>query len=177
MRNVADEIVFHTGYFFFAGYIVKDRYDAANFLFFVTDAGNDAIKSFFRCRIVAVFSNATAVSCKLYFSPCCQNPALSALLQKVRKFDFVAIAGQASLGITAICALLVLKIFSGAAKKAAAMTTARQLAGGEGAAGLLPGETMENEPVAMRKQIAGSLQSNPEQVRQLFASWLEQKGE
>ena len=95
----------------------------------------------------------------------------------VRKFDFVAIAGQASLGITAICALLVLKIFSGATKKAAAMTTARQLAGGEGAAGFLSGGTAENEPVAMRKQIAGSLQSNPEQVRQLFANWLEQKGE
>jgi flagellar M-ring protein FliF len=97
--------------------------------------------------------------------------------ETIRKFDYVAIAGQASLGITAICALLVLKIFSGARKKAAAMTAAGQLAAGEGAAGLLTGGTVENESLALRKQIAGSLQSNPDQVRQLFASWLEQKGE
>jgi flagellar M-ring protein FliF len=91
--------------------------------------------------------------------------------------DFVAIAGQASLGIMAICALLVLKVFSGASKKGAVATAgAGQLPAGEGVGGLLPGGGEgDSESVMLRKQIAGTLQSDPEQVRQLFTSWLVEK--
>jgi flagellar M-ring protein FliF len=89
--------------------------------------------------------------------------------------DFVAIARQASLGIMAICALLVLRIFRGAKKKAATEAAA-QLAGAEGPAGLLPAD--ENSPsLVFRKQIAGALQQNPDRVKQLFASWIEEKGD
>ena len=91
--------------------------------------------------------------------------------------DFIAIARQASLGIMAICALLVLRIFRGAKKKTGtAAAPAGQLLETEGSAGLLPAEAGKSEPLAMRKQIASALQHNPEQVKQLFASWLEEKG-
>jgi len=91
---------------------------------------------------------------------------------------YIAIARQVSLGIMAICALLVLRIFSGARKKMASAAAAGELAGTEGAAaGLLPAGAEGPEPLALRKQITSAMQSNPEQVKQLFSSWLEEKGE
>ena len=90
---------------------------------------------------------------------------------------YFTMAKQASLGIAAICALLVLKIFSGAKKKAGAGAAMEQLDRTEGAAGYLPAGAGAYDPSVLRKQIAGSLASNPEQVKQLFASWLEEKGE
>jgi flagellar M-ring protein FliF len=90
---------------------------------------------------------------------------------------YIAIARQASLGVMAICALLVLKVFSGAKKKVGATAAAGQLPGAEGTAGLLPAGADGSEPLMLRKQIASTLQSNPEQAKQLFASWLEEKGE
>ena len=76
----------------------------------------------------------------------------------------------------AICALLVLRVFRGARKKAAATAPAGQLPGAEGPAGLLPAEAGKPESLVMRRQIAGALQQNPDQVKQLFSSWLEEKG-
>ena len=80
----------------------------------------------------------------------------------------------------AVCAFLVLKIFSGAKKKAAAPVAAGAAQpleiGAEGIAGAVPPEAGSSEPLAMRRQIANNLKTNPEQVRQLFTSWLEQKG-
>jgi flagellar M-ring protein FliF len=90
---------------------------------------------------------------------------------------YIAIARQVSLGIMAICALLVLRIFSGARKKIAVPAAAGQLAEGEGATGLLPAGAEGAEPLAVRKQITGVMQNNPDQVKQLFSSWLEEKGE
>ncbi len=90
---------------------------------------------------------------------------------------YIAIARQSSLGIMAICALIVLKIFSGAKTKvssASAVATTHQLAGA-GTAGLLPaGSGAENidNSMALRGHISDALQNNPEQVKQLFASWL-----
>jgi flagellar M-ring protein FliF len=90
----------------------------------------------------------------------------------------MAIVRHASLGIMAICALLVLKIFKGARKKAVATATAptAQLTGAEGPAALLPAETGTSEPLVLRRQITSALQRNPDQVKQLFSSWLEEKG-
>jgi len=93
--------------------------------------------------------------------------------------DFImSITEKASLGIMAICALLVLKVFNGAKKKATATAeSVGQLPGGGETAGLLPASEApgSSEPLVLRKQIANTLQSNPEQVKQLFASWLEEK--
>jgi flagellar M-ring protein FliF len=91
--------------------------------------------------------------------------------------DFVAIAGQASLGIMAICALFVLKMFSGAKKKAASMPESEQLSLTGGAmAGFLPAGTDDSQSQVLRKQIAHSLQNNPGLTKQLFSSWLQEKG-
>jgi hypothetical protein len=75
----------------------------------------------------------------------------------------------------AVCALLVFRIFSGARKKVALAAEARQLPAGEASAGLLPAGQSNAEPLVLRRQIASALQSNPEQVRQLFLSWIEEK--
>ena len=108
------------------------------------------------------------------------NRPIEALLDKEdsRGLDFVAIAGQASFGIMAICALVVLKIFSGAKKKTALMMPATQQlpAGSATGGGFLPAGNESYEPVVLRRKIADSLQSNPEQAKQLFTSWLEEKG-
>ena len=72
----------------------------------------------------------------------------------------------------AICELLVLKMFSGAKKKAPLVSATGQLPVAGETGGLLPAET---ESLVLRRQIADSLQSNPEQAKQLFSSWLEEK--
>ncbi len=93
--------------------------------------------------------------------------------------DFVQIARQGSLGIMAICALLVLKIFSGGKRKGAGVDAAEALAmaggGGVPTGGMMAGGG-EAESMMLRKQITSSLQNNPEQAKQLFANWLQEKG-
>jgi hypothetical protein len=49
------------------------------------------------------------------------------------------------------------------------------LSAGGGAFGFLPAEAGKSEAIMVRRQIATSLQHNPEQVKQLFASWIEEK--
>jgi len=90
---------------------------------------------------------------------------------------YIAIARHASLGVMAICALLVLRIFRGAKKKVESAAMPGQLPAGVGAIGFLPGEVGRTEASAVRRQIASALQRNPEQVKQLFASWIEEKGD
>jgi len=86
---------------------------------------------------------------------------------------YMAIVRHGSLGVMAICALLVLKVLGAARSKAAQATTA-QLTGTEGAAGLLPGAPEGGDTALMRKQIANTLQSDPVKVKQLFNRWLEE---
>jgi flagellar M-ring protein FliF len=88
---------------------------------------------------------------------------------------YTVIARQASLGITAICALIALWVFRGAKKKASAAAAAGQLPAAEQSVGLLPAGGAGSEPSALRRQIASALESNPAQVKQLFSSWLEEK--
>ncbi|MDD5011696.1 MAG: hypothetical protein PHQ00_06195, partial [Phycisphaerae bacterium] len=35
---------------------------------------------------------------------------------------------------------------------------------------------VESDPSMLRRQIANSLRNNPEQAKQLFASWIDEKG-
>ena len=90
--------------------------------------------------------------------------------------DFVAIAEHASLGIMAICALFVLKIFNGAKKRATALAVTGQLPAVEITGGLLQAGTESADSLVLCKQIANSLRNNPKQTKQLFSSWLEEKG-
>lgn len=87
----------------------------------------------------------------------------------------IEIARQSSMGILAVCALLVLKIFTSAGKKAAADQDA-VMAVSQGlpmsAGQMLPMPTGGDPMLAMREHISLQLRQNPEQVKQLFAAWL-----
>ena len=88
---------------------------------------------------------------------------------------YLAIARHASMGVMAVCALLVFKILTGARKKAAVAEAAAIPAlpgGAPGNAGMLPGGQVNQ--AMLRQHVAGALKSNPEQVRQLFATWVQQ---
>jgi flagellar M-ring protein FliF len=96
-------------------------------------------------------------------------------IQTPKKLDYIAIARNASLGIMAISALLVLKIFTKASKKAAAAETPMQLPAGAEAIGMLPGGAQSAEPVVVRRQLTEVMRSNPDQARKLFVNWLQEK--
>jgi flagellar M-ring protein FliF len=89
---------------------------------------------------------------------------------------YLAIAKQASLGIMAVCALIVLKMFSGS--KAAA--GAPQLSGGAEATQQMlsaGGQQMLPASGMMRDQILVALQQNPDHVRRMFTTWVQEKQE
>jgi flagellar M-ring protein FliF len=87
----------------------------------------------------------------------------------------MGIVRHASLGIMAVCALLVLRIFRGAKRKAAEIAGAGQLPAAAGPGGLLPGGAEKPESLVLRQQISSAMQSNPGQVKQVFTSWLEER--
>ncbi|MGE5294496.1 MAG: flagellar basal-body MS-ring/collar protein FliF [Solirubrobacterales bacterium] len=103
---------------------------------------------------------------------------------------YLAIARQLSLGLMAVCAVVVLRIFSRAKNKAALPvkkqrsqltaegeepTTAAAAIASVAAEALLPGGETIAEPLLVRRQIASALKQNPDQVRQMFLSWVEEK--
>lgn len=90
---------------------------------------------------------------------------------------YLALARQMSLGIMAVCALLVLRVFRRAHRRAAAETSAQQqqLAEGAGPAHLLASGESGGEPIMLRRQITHALRSNPDQVKEMFLSWIEEK--
>ncbi|MCF7955410.1 MAG: flagellar M-ring protein FliF [Phycisphaerae bacterium] len=83
---------------------------------------------------------------------------------------YIDIFKQSSLGIMAICALLALKVFSGKVKPGKGGRAVSHLPGGSegGIAALQSGD--------MREQISIAYRSDPEQVKELFTSWIEEKG-
>jgi flagellar M-ring protein FliF len=96
-------------------------------------------------------------------------------IQPAKKLDYIAIARNASLGIMALSALLVLKIFTKASKKAASEAAPIQLPAGAGNIGMLPGGGQSGEPVVVRRQLAEVMRGNPDQARRLFVNWLQEK--
>jgi flagellar M-ring protein FliF len=96
--------------------------------------------------------------------------------QSVKWNRYIAIARHSSLGILAISALLVLKIFSGAGKRAGSTLALSAIPAGA-AAGMLNAGQYNEEPMALRAQIAGALERNPEEVKRLFSNWVDEKGE
>ena len=87
---------------------------------------------------------------------------------------YLALARHLSLGLMAVCALIVLRMFSRARGKAAAAVPA-SLPPGAGTGGLLPPGGSAAEPALVRQQIAQALRQNPEQVRQMFLNWIQEK--
>jgi flagellar biosynthesis/type III secretory pathway M-ring protein FliF/YscJ len=88
--------------------------------------------------------------------------------------QYLAVARHLSLGLMAVCAVMVLRIFS-RARTQAAPALQGQLPPGAGTGGLLPPGDSAAEPLLMRRQIAHALKQNPDQVRQMFLSWIEEK--
>lgn len=87
---------------------------------------------------------------------------------------YLALARQLSLGVMAVCVLIVFRIFSRARSRAAIAVEAKQLEGG-GPAGLLAQGNPASEPLVLRRQITHALRNNPEQVREMFLNWIEEK--
>lgn len=87
---------------------------------------------------------------------------------------YIALARHLSLGIMAICALIVLRIFSRARGKTLAPAQG-QATSEAGPGGLLPPGELVAEPAIVRQQIAHALRQNPEQVRQMFRTWIQEK--
>jgi flagellar biosynthesis/type III secretory pathway M-ring protein FliF/YscJ len=88
---------------------------------------------------------------------------------------YIALARHLSLGIMAICALVILRTFSRARGKAQMAAPTGQLPAGAGPSGLLPPGEAFVEPGVVRQQIAQALRQNPEQVRQMFLTWIQEK--
>jgi flagellar M-ring protein FliF len=88
---------------------------------------------------------------------------------------YLALARQLSLGIMAICALLVLRIFRRAHHQAGAEMQPQQLPGGAVSARLLSSGESHHEPLMLRRQITHALRSNPDQVKEMFLNWIEEK--
>ncbi len=82
---------------------------------------------------------------------------------------YIEIARQSSVGVLAICALIVLKIFTGAGKKAGAGEKGTEALAEGSPVAMLPAG---GDAAAYKSHIATSLRKNPEQVRQLFTAWL-----
>lgn len=87
---------------------------------------------------------------------------------------YLALAQHLSLGIMAICALIVLRVFSKARRKAAEAGV-QAPGGGTDFGGFLPPGQAGAEPSLMRRQIAHALRTNPDQVREMFRHWIEEK--
>ena len=105
------------------------------------------------------------------------RPVDTAVEEEAGGLDYIQIARQGSLGIMAVCALIVLKIFSGAKKKTSdAESQPLAMAGAGQVAGLLPTGADGSETMMLRRQIANSLRNNPDQVKQLFSSWVQEQG-
>jgi flagellar M-ring protein FliF len=87
---------------------------------------------------------------------------------------YLALARHLSLGIMAVCALIVLRVFSRVRGKIAAPVQG-QLSPEPSPGGLLPPGEPLAEPALVRQQIAQALRQNPEQVRQMFRAWIQEK--
>lgn len=82
---------------------------------------------------------------------------------------------QSSTGILSICALVVLWVFTRAFNKPAKEQVTPEEQNDLVKMGLLPaGDTTTQPIVALRQHIAGRFKESPEDVKQLFASWLEE---
>lgn len=119
-------------------------------------------------RELLIGENALTVENVAFARPAAPVMAESGLYEKI--MPLVGLIRHASMGIMAVCALLVLKVFAGGKKKADSEGAIEsQIAGG--GMGLLPAPGAELSGT-YKQQISSALNQNPEQVKQLFASWI-----
>ncbi|MDD5135337.1 MAG: flagellar basal-body MS-ring/collar protein FliF, partial [Phycisphaerae bacterium] len=101
------------------------------------------------------------------------RPVVQAVEEPADFSGYISLAKQLSLGLTGICALLVFKIFAKGTKPP--VQIAGQLSAGGGEVARLPAADGATETMMLRNQIASALRSNPDQARQVFTKWLEEK--
>ncbi len=90
---------------------------------------------------------------------------------------YMDIAKQGSLGLMAICSIIVLKIFTRSPKPGSDAVNSQQLSTSVNQTNLLSAGTGQSEQMMLlRQQITSAMQSNPERAKQLFNSWISQKG-
>ena len=82
---------------------------------------------------------------------------------------YIEIARQSSIGVFAICFLIVHKIFAGGKKKTDEGMESLEALGEGSPVAMLPAS---GDAAAFKHHIASALRKNPEQVRQLFTAWL-----
>jgi len=144
-----------------------------------TGSGNSAAKIMQETDVVAIIQNALGLEDETAIKVVnvkFNRPFESLVEDEPSSWPrYIAIARQASLGIMAICALLVLRMFRGAKSKVASVPKTGKLPEAEEDSGLLPSGGESAEPLVVRRQIASALEQDPERVKQLFASWLEEK--
>ncbi|MGC9335526.1 MAG: flagellar basal-body MS-ring/collar protein FliF [Anaerolineae bacterium] len=89
-----------------------------------------------------------------------------------RMSRIVDLVRHSSMGVLALCALIVLRIFTKASRRIAEVPAAPESTGqlASSGLGLLPPGA--DPSAAYRQRIATELRQNPDQVRRLFASWL-----
>ena len=123
-------------------------------------------------RELLIGENALTVENVAFARPAAPVMAESGLYEKI--MPLIGLIRHASMGIMAVCALLVLKIFAGGKKKADSEVGIEGQIAGTGM-GLLPAPGSELSGT-YKQQISTALNQNPEQVKQLFASWIAEEG-
>jgi len=92
---------------------------------------------------------------------------------------WLEVARRSSLGVLVIGALLALRMFRGPKRKVESGASAPALEGASGAAagalpgGGAPGLARTRDAEALRSQITSALQENPDEVKRLFLSWVQ----
>ena len=118
----------------------------------------------------------------------CRFHRPDAAAETAEEVDFLAnpqfyldAARHASVGILVLGALVALKIFGGSKRKAAAegalVGAAMEVGPGVGAGHLLgPGVPRSADSARLNERIATALQDNPDEVKRLFRTWVQQQG-
>ena len=88
---------------------------------------------------------------------------------------YLAIARHLSLGIMALCAVIVLRVFRRAHARARTEAQAQRLPAGAGPERMLTSGEPFGEPIMLRRQITHALRHNPEQVKEIFLNWVQDK--
>lgn len=145
-----------------------------------TSSGSSAAKIMQESDVVAIIQNALGLEDETAIKVVdvkFNRPLESLIAEEPSSWSrYIAIARHASMGVMAICALIVLRMFRGAKKKVVTVSKKGELPESEEAAGFLPQGEGVAEPLVVRRQIVSALEEDPDRVKQLFASWLEEKG-
>jgi len=114
------------------------------------------------------------VNAKFFQAPASAQLVDNEYQDSIKWGRYTDIARQLSLGLLAVSALIALKFFLGSKKYSSSSIAITSGSGAQPVGYLGAGEA---EPGMLRNQIAAALQSNPDEVKKLFARWAQDSGE